>query len=131
MDEKRVMIDGVEYVKKSEINIIENFDNSNLTACVIEKYAIVRSYNEGVNFGKVVAADETGIVLSDCRRLWHHYPLDTKLSWYEGVALSGLATQSKISAPVPLKIIVEKYSIILTTKVAAKSIMEFPTHGQN
>jgi hypothetical protein len=131
MEEAKVIIGGVEYVKKSDAKMLSQIENSNLMSGMIGKYVIVRSYNEGVNFGKVVAADKTGIILSDCRRLWHHYPLNTKLSWYEGVALSGLAAQSKISAPIPLKIIVEKYSVILTTEIAAKSIMEFPIHGQN
>ncbi len=79
----------------------------------VGKYAIVRSRNEGINFGQIDALDDTGVILKNCRRLWHHKPLRKNMSWYEGVALSGLSEDSKVSSAVPEKAIVEDYSITL------------------
>src|SRR5690606_28779292 len=62
---------------------------------LIGKHVIVRSRNEGINFGKLEAADETGCVITDARRIWYHKPADSKMAWYEGVALSGLHRSSK------------------------------------
>lgn len=96
----------------------------------IGKYVLVRSRNEGINAGVVVAADETGIVLSECRRVWYHRPAD-ETSWYEGVANSGLRKDSKVSAPVLEKAIIEDYSITICTDVAEKSIREIKSHAQS
>ena len=106
-------------------------DEENIPASYIGKYVIVRSWNEGVNAGTVLAADNNGIVLGDCRRLWRHIPKNKSLSWYEGVAISGLDDNSSISAPVPQKVIVEKYSITSVSSEAEKSIKEFKSHEQD
>lgn len=90
------------------------------------KYVVVRSINEGVNTGKVVAVDSTGVVITDARRLWEHKPVDG--SWYEGVANSGLDETSQISEAVPKKIIAEDYSLTICSAKAEKSIREFPAH---
>jgi hypothetical protein len=101
-----------------------------ITDNLIGKYAIVRSRNEGVNAGYVEAADSTGIVLRNARRLWYHKPAVESESWYEGVANHGLSSDSKISAPVTLKVIVEDYSITLCTEMSQKSIEGAPSHAQ-
>ena len=93
----------------------------------IGKYVIVRSRSEGINSGYVVEADETGVVLKDARRLWHHKPKNGA-SWYEGVALYGLSEDSKISVAVKEKAIIEDYSITLCTKVAETSLIEAKAH---
>jgi len=98
---------------------------------LIGKYAIIRSRNEGVNAGVVSAMDETGIIIKEARRIWYHKPADKLLAWYEGVALSGLSDDSKISAKVPLKVIVEDYSVTVCTEKAEKSIREHKAHAQN
>ena len=133
-----IEIDGEVYVKKTSIPKAPPFtkyviDKKNsLAGSLVGKYVIVRSRNEGVNAGKVLAADDTGIILEDARRLWEHWPKDSKMSWYEGVALSGLSEKSKISETVPDdKIIIEKYSATPTTFDAEKSIREFPAHDTN
>lgn len=95
----------------------------------IGKYVVVRSRNEGINAGFVVDADETGVVLSEARRLYYHRPCD-ETSWYEGVANSGLRSESKVSAPVAEKMIVEDYSITLCSPSAKESIRGFKTHEQ-
>ena len=96
----------------------------------IGKYVIVRSRNEGVNAGRVIACDNTGIILADARRLQRHRPLkNEEVSWYEGVALTGLNTEwTRVSAPVE-KLIVEDYSITVCTAEAEKSIREFTSYS--
>lgn len=87
----------------------------------VGKYVIVRSRNEGINAGKVLELDDTGIILEDARRLYYHKPINKELSWYEGVALEGLSKDSRVGAEVT-KLIVEDYSITVCTKDAEKSI---------
>ena len=121
-----ISIDGVDYVRKDNVKEkIVQIDKENKVACsLVGKFVIVRTRNEGINAGTVVASDDTGIILSGCRRLYYHRPADTALSWYEGVAVSGLSDNSKISGTVEQKIIIEDYSATLCTKAAQKSIME-------
>lgn len=101
-----------------------------ITDNFIGQYVIVRSRNEGINAGYVEAADETGIVLRGARRLWYHKPADTAESWYEGVANHGLSSDSKISAPVAIKAIIEDYSVTVCTEKARKSIEEMVANVQ-
>ncbi len=96
----------------------------------IGKYVIVRSRNEGINAGKVLQLDETGVILEDARRLYYHKPANKELSWYEGVALEGLSKDSKVGAEVT-KLIVEDYSITVCTKEAEKSIRGAKTNAQS
>ncbi|WP_287602689.1 hypothetical protein [Thiothrix sp.] len=96
----------------------------------VGKYVIVRSGNEGINAGEVVMADDTGIVLKDARRVWYHRPAD-ETSWYEGVANSGLRSDSKVSVAVEEKAIIEDYSIILCSSSAEKSIRGFKAYAQS
>jgi len=94
----------------------------------IGKYVIVRSRNEGINAGILKAADDTGCVLSDAKRVWYHKPKDSKTSWYEGVAKSGLDDSSKISCSVSEKYIIEDYSITVCTDEARESICGMKSH---
>ena len=105
-------------------------NKESLQARYIGKYVICRSHNEGINAGKVIAADETGVILEDARRLWHHKPVNKSLSWYEGVAESGLDKDSKISNPVE-KIITEDYSLTICTEASEKSIRAAKTNEQD
>ena len=98
---------------------------------MIGKYVIVRSRNEGINAGFVKALDDTGIILSEARRIWYHKPENKNMSWYEGVAESGLSTDSKVSTPVSEKAIIEDYSITVCSKVGKKSISGHKSHEQN
>ena len=111
--------------------MFEGKAKSTLTADVIGKYVIVRSRNEGINAGIVEKADETGIVLRDARRIWYHRPADKSMAWYEGVAVSGLSNDSKVSTPVERKVIVENYSITVCTDEATKSITAHKSHEQS
>jgi len=92
------------------------------------KYVIVRSRNEGVNFGKVVQCDETGIVIKEARRLYYHKPAESNVSWYEGVSLTGLHSDSKISPSVKEKFICEDYSITICNEKAIESLKNHPSN---
>ena len=120
-------INGEIYVKKSEIeNIIpvEFTGDKTVASRMIGKKVIVRSKNEGINAGIVVLADETGVELKSCRRLWYHKPKNKDLAWYEGVAESGISNDSKVSGTVDSKIIIEEYSMTQCKDSAFKTIMD-------
>jgi len=103
---------------------------SNLYSRYIGQYVICRSRNEGINAGKVIELDETGVIMDDARRLYYHKPANKDLSWYEGVALEGLSKDSKVGAGVE-KLIVEDYSLTVCTKEAEKSIRGAKTNAQS
>ena len=126
-------IDSLTYGELKQIANLFNrpAQSSGLVGDYIGKYVIVRSRNEGVNAGIVKAADDTGVVLSDARRIWYHRPKDKAVCWYEGVAQTGLSDDSKVSCAVPEKAIVEDYSITVCTAAAEKSIREIATYEQN
>lgn len=102
-----------------------------VAANMIGKYAIIRSRNEGINAGVIVAADHTGVILESARRIWYHKPADKSESWYEGVANTGLSSDSKVSGAVAQKAIIEDYSVTICTDVARKSIEGAPAHAQS
>lgn len=102
-----------------------------VAANMIGKYAIIRSRNEGINAGLIVAADHTGVIIENARRIWYHKPADKSESWYEGVANTGLSSDSKVSGAVAQKAIIEDYSVTVCTDVARKSIEAAPTHAQS
>lgn len=104
-------------------------NGSSLYGRYIGQYVICRSRNEGINAGKVLKADETGVILEDARRLYYHKPKNKELSWYEGVALEGLSNDSKVGAEVE-KLIVEDYSLTVCSKAAEKSIRGAKTNAQ-
>ena len=129
--DKVIKIDDVEYIRKDSISLVEFTGEKTIASCMIGKNVIVRSKNEGINAGTVVLADETGVMLKNCRRIWYHKPKDKELSWYEGVAVSGLSDDSKISGTVTMKIIIEDYSMTECTDDAFKSIMGKTPNAQN
>lgn len=100
-----------------------------ILAEALGKYCIVRTRNEGINFGKVVAADETGVVIEEARRIYYHRPKNNNVSWYEGVAATGLHSDSKISGEVERKYIIEDYSLTLCSGEAIQSIKEHVATG--
>lgn len=106
-----------------------NQKQNNLLERYIGKYVICRTCNEGINAGEVVSLDETGVILKDARRLYYHKPLDKSISWYEGVAISGISEDSKIGAAVE-KAIIENYSLTVCTELAKLSIISAKTNEQ-
>ena len=103
---------------------------SDMLSRYIGKYAIIRSRNEGINAGEIAAIDSSGVILKNARRIWYHKPADKKLSWYEGVAESGLSSDSKVSGVVSEKAVIEDYSITLCTDVARQSIESAVANAQ-
>jgi len=99
--------------------------SSTLLDSAIGKYCIVRTRNEGINFGKVIDCDDTGVVLDKARRIYYHRPKDKNVSWYEGVAETGLHSDSKISGEVSRKYIVEDYSLTICSEKAIKNIQNY------
>ena len=95
----------------------------------IGKYAIVRTRNEGINCGIVAMADDTGVVLDEARRIYYHKPKNKNVSWYEGVAETGLHNDSKISGTVSRKYIIEDYSLTICSKEAEKSLRNHEATG--
>ena len=131
VDGKKIEFNGVEYTKCDSVPTVMTFGGDNpLPNAYAGRFVIVRSRNEGINAGTLKAADNTGCILVNCRRLWSHRPKDQSLSWYEGVAMSGIQDGCKVSGTVTAKIIVEDYSITLCTDEAKKSIMEITPNAQ-
>ena len=130
--QEEVFINDIKYVRADSIKeeTVNFVGEESVATRMIGKAVIVRSRNEGINAGIVVVADETGVELKQCRRIWYHKPKDKKLSWYEGVAVSGLEETSKVSGTVSSKVIIEDYSMTLCTEKAYKSIMEIKPNGQ-
>jgi len=126
MDE--INFNGEVYVKKGteKQEVVNWTGKESLASRMIGKKVIVRSKNEGVNSGIVVLADETGVELKDCRRLWYHKPI--KGSWYESIAKFGIHQDSKVSEIIDKKIIIEDYSMTECTDEAFASIMELKPH---
>jgi hypothetical protein len=122
----------VDYIRKDCINsCVINFDeSSSLAGCMVGKEVLIRSRNEGINCGVVEAADETGVILKNARRLWYHKP-DGSDSWYEGVSKLGITVDSKVSCTVIRKVIIEDYSITECTKTAYNSIMDKKPYAQS
>jgi len=102
-----------------------------ITQNAIGKYVIIRTRNEGINCGKLIQADETGCVLEDARRIYYHKPKDRTVCWYEGVALSGLSDDSKISPSISEKYIIEDYSITICSKLAEVNLRGYEATKQN
>lgn len=103
-------------------NSIPEQSNAFILESYIGKYVIVRTRNEGINAGVVSKISKEGVVITDARRIYYHKPKDRKVAWYEGVAMTGLSSDSKISGTVDEKVIVEDYSLTLCSKEAEDSI---------
>ena len=128
-----MMIDEVKYVREDAIKPAEvvTIDGAkSIAQRLTGKFVLVRSRNEGINAGTVVCADETGVELSGARRIWYHKPKDSSVCWYEGVAQTGLSSDSKVSGTVDSKVIIEDYSATVCTPSAADSIMGMVPNAQ-
>jgi hypothetical protein len=110
---EKLVIEGITYIPEdsAKTEIIEFTGEKTIASVMIGKAVIVRSRNEGINVGIVELADETGVVLKNSRRLYYHRPKDKSLSWYEGVAQSGISEDSRVSGTVDRKVIIEDYSM--------------------
>lgn len=87
---------------------------------MIGKYVIVRCRDAGVHAGVLERCKGRNAVLTEARRLWYHKP--PQGAWYEGVALFGLAPESRISVTVPRRHLTETCDIVQCTAEAERSI---------
>lgn len=113
------LLDGTEENSSNKTSMYDTY---------IGKYVICRTSNEGINFGLVEDLNSSGVILKECRRLHYHKPKDPSLSWYEGVAESGLHNDSKISGN-STKLISENYSLTLCSESAVLSIKGTTPNG--
>lgn len=86
---------------------------------MIGKKCIFRSYASGVHFGELVEKDGKEVIIKNARRLWYWKTTNKGISLSE-VAISGLAKDSKVCAPVDIWL--EAIEIIPCTKEAIKNI---------
>jgi len=134
MEPETMMINKVEYVRKdSVVNEVFEFTGEKTVASVaIGKNMIVRTRNAGLLVGTVELADETGIVLINSRRIHYHRPKNKKMSWYEGLAESGIDENSKVSCSVKRRVVIEDYECTEFSKQEYyKSIMELIPNAQS
>ena len=132
MEQKTIMVNSVEYVRADSVkcDTVEFTGEETIASRMIGKKVIVRSRNEGINSGVVVLADNTGVELTQCRRIWYHKPKDETVSWYEGIAMTGISSDSRVSGTVDSKTIVEDYSMTVCTDDAFDSILELTPNAQ-
>lgn len=131
---KELEINGTTYVPKefAKAEVIEFTGEQSVATVMIGKAVIVRSRNEGINIGIVELADDAGVVLKNARRLYYHRPKDKSLSWYEGVAMSGISDNSKVSGTVDRKVIIEDYSMTeIKTMAIYNEILNLKPNEQN
>ena len=104
-------------------NIEKKISNQdNIFDKFVGKYVICRTRNEGVNCGRVKELDETGVVLTEARRMWYHNSCDDSC-WYEGIAKNGISDDSRLSTK-STKLIVEDYSLTLCSEKAERMLSE-------
>ena len=111
-----MIIDGIEYVKKSEQKEIES------------DYVIARTYSAGVFAGYLVKRDGKEVELRDARRLWY---------WSGAASLSQLAMEGvknpsgcKFPCEVARVILTEVVEILDVTKEAMENIKAVPIWKQ-
>lgn len=92
---------------------------------LIGKYVIVRCHDAGVHGGILLAHEGREATLRDSRRLWYWRPAAGK-KFLSGVAIAGLAADSKVGVTLPLLHLTETCELILCTDVAARSIASHP-----
>jgi len=114
MNKKTIIIDGVEYVKKSEVKKMAiNTDGM--------PYVIIRTYSAGVHAGYLAKKDGLEVTLINSRRIW---------SWSGAASLSELAmkgTSNPDNCKFPCevdKIQLQWIEIIDCTEKAMNSIKE-------
>lgn len=127
---KELEINGTIYIPKGSVKreVINFTGEETVASIMIGRPVIVRSSNEGINIGIVEIADNTGVVLRGVRRLYYHKPKNKALSWYEGVAMSGISSDSKVSGTVDRKVIIEDYSM---TEISIEIYEQILKHTPN
>lgn len=113
---KTIIIDGKEYVEKSENTPAQTLDGL--------KYVIVRTYSAGVFAGYLESRKDREVVLLNARRIWY---------WEGSSSLSELSTKGtslpdkcKFPCEVSRVELLEAIEILDCTQVAQESIKNVP-----
>lgn len=96
---------------------------------LIGKYVIVRCRDAGVHAGILRQAEGRGCTLEAARRLWFWKVPKGAGDFLNGIANSGLANGSKISAAVATLVLTENCEILECTMEAEESIRSFPIYN--
>lgn len=124
---KTITIDGVEYIKKSDVSTVTKAkSNKGLTYC------IVRTYSAGVWAGWVDLKKVNEVMtIKDARRLWR---------WWSEFTLSALATtgikegkesENKYAMSVEEVFLTNVIEIIPCTEAAKEQIVNQPNYKQS
>lgn len=107
MSKERIVVDGVEYVKKQS---------------VCKDQVLVRTYSAGVHYGELEQRDGKEVTLKNARRIWYW---DGACSLSQ-IAVDGLPNNGnqKVSVTVPNILLTEAIEIIPMTETAIKNLSE-------
>ena len=94
---------------------------------LIGKYVVVRCRDAGVHCGVLQASDGRSCVLSEARRLWY-WKVRGSGDFLNAIALSGLHSESRVSAPVDLLLLTENCEILLCSEEAEENIRNIETY---
>ncbi len=96
---------------------------------MVGKYVIVRCRDAGVHTGVLESHVGRECVLTESRRLWYWVPAEKK-SFLSGVAVAGLAENSKVGAVLQRIHLTENCEIMECSPAAEISIRGAPEHVQ-
>lgn len=121
---KKIIIDGDEYIKKSEAkSSVMSVNTDGLS------YVCIRTYSAGVHCGYLKERNGKEVVLVNARRIWR---------WAGAFTLSELATKGvtkpsecKFSCVVPSIYLTEAIEIIPMTEEAANSVQKVADYDYN
>lgn len=94
-------------------------------ASLIGQYVIVRCRDAGVHAGVLESYDGRSCVLTESRRLWRWRVPMGKSEFLSGVAVYGIADDSKVGCVVPRIMLTENCEVIACSDAAETSIKEF------
>ena len=92
---------------------------------LIGRYVIVRCRDAGVHAGTLESAEGRSCTLTEARRLWYWKVLKGAGDFLNGISLKGLASGSKVSAPVERLLLTENCEVIPCTSEAEQNIRSF------
>ena len=126
MTDLNKIIEALDLLKSLNISTNPEAKQIDIYARFIGKKVIVRTYKSGVDFGEVIAINESAVHLKNARKVWR---------WHanEGVSLLDVSvhgidqSKSKITSQVDSLFICEDYSITdELSEIAIKSIETAP-----
>lgn len=95
---------------------------------MIGKYVIVRCRDAGVHAGVLESTDGRSCILTDARRLWY-WKVNGSGDFLNAIALSGVHSDSKLSAPVARINLTENCEILQCSDEAERVIRAQAVHN--